>query len=274
MENALQFWQEFLKLERTDVTRAHRKAYAHPGRLGLSVSLWLAAMPLCTIGLFGCAGSTGGGGFKSVEFEAPSTPDLELASVLRGTHSIGVISGTNIEPVRGLDIEKVMGRLTDATARSLERNAPETTVVTQDEIRWHFKEVFFDSAWVSDTGNRRALRDEMEVDALVYVSLKSFEAQMTPVSPGPYGGMVPTPGMNVSVDLGLSVINLETGESWTQQQERGTSWRPVQAQLLGGGDDGGERQLLTALARPLKQFLVRLAPPPSRERRHFDLSGE
>ena len=56
---------------------------------------------------------------------------------------------------------------------------------------------------------------------------------MTPVSPSPYG-MVHTPGMNISVDLGISLINLRTGQSWTQQRQRSSNWQPMQVNLLGG----------------------------------------
>ena len=171
-----------------------------------------------------------------------------------------------------MDIEKVMGRLTDATAKAVGRNLPESRVITQDEIRWHFKEVFFDSTWLADEENLAALRDDMEIGAVIYVVLESFQAQMTPVSPSPYG-LVHTPGMNISVDLELSLINLETGRSWTQQRQRSSNWQPMQVNLLGGGDSG-ERQLLSALAAPLRRFLLRVAPPPTQEGRHFDLSGE
>jgi hypothetical protein len=224
------------------------------------------------VGLAGCAGRSGGGSFKQVEFRAPALPDPELSPLLEGVETIGVLSGTTIEAVRGVDIEKVMGRLTDATSKSLGRNLPESSVITQDEIRWHFKEVFFDSTWLAAEENRTALRDELEIDAVIYVVLEGFQAQMTPVSPSPYG-MVHTPGMNISVDLELSLLNLRTGRSWTQQRQRSSNWQPMQVNLLGGGD-GGERQLLSALARPLRQFLVRVAPPPTLEGRHFDLSGE
>lgn len=215
----------------------------------------------------------GGDALKLVEFRAPALPDEDLSPLLKDVTTIGVLSGTNIEPVRGVDIEKIMGRLTDVTARSIDKNIPNKRVITQDEIRWHFKEVFFDSAWINTEDNQTALRNELEIDAVIYVALKHLQAQMTPVSPSPYGGMVPTPGMNISVDLGLSLINLKTGESWSQERERSSNWRPMQVNLLGSGD-GSERQLLSALSGPMKQFLVRVAPPPTSESRQFDLTGE
>ncbi len=234
-----------------------------------SVALVGAAL---VFGLAGCAGRSGKGSFKQVEFRAPALPDPELSPLLKDVETIGVLSGTNIEEVRGMDIEKVMGRLTDATAKSISHNLPESRVIAQDEIRWHFKEVFFDSTWLAAEENRTGLREELEIDAVIYLVLESFQAQMTPVSPSRYG-MVHTPGMNISVDLKLSLINLRTGGSWTQQRQRSSNWQPMQVNLLGGGD-GGERQLLSALTGPLRQFLIRVAPPPTLEGRHFDLSGE
>ena len=123
------------------------------------------------------------GTLKKVEFRAPALPDPELSPLLADVETIGVLSGTNIEEVRGVDIEKVMGRLTDATAKAVGRNLPESRVITQDEIRLHFNEVFFDSTWLADEENLAALRDDMEIGAVIYVVLESFQAQMTPVSP-------------------------------------------------------------------------------------------
>ena len=183
---------------------------------------------------------------------------------------IAVLSDTNIEPVQGLDMEKVMGRLTDATATGLE-NMPDTRVVTQDEIRWHFKKTVFDSTTVQREDTRRALKEEMEIDVLVFVSLRGFEAHMTQTSPSPYG-ISPSPGVNVSVVLELLLIELESGETWGQTRQR-RNWQPAQLELFGGGDRT-ERQLLAALAQPLRDFLARVAPPPTTESRHFDLSGD
>ena len=220
----------------------------------------------------GCASAPGGGSFHLVQFRAPSTPDPELQALLSDTGAIGILSATNIEPVQGLDIEKVMGRLTDAIARAL-RKVPDRKVVTQDEIRWQFEGATFDSAAVFDETVQASLRDSMDIDALVYVLVRRLEAKMTPVSPGPYG-MTANPGVNISVDLELSLINLHTGQSWSQQRQQ-SNWQPIQLPILGGGtNDRAERQLLAALSDPLRQFLVRLAPPPSLEGRHFDLTGD
>lgn len=220
---------------------------------------------------FGCAG-TGRGTGETVAFRAPSAPDPELAGLLQDVESIGVLSTTNIEPVQGLDIEKVMGRLTDATARGLE-NLPGRTVVTQDDIRWHFRDqVVLDSASVFGDSLQQALREEMAIDALVFVALRSLNTQMTSVSPGPYGS-VPSPGVNVSVELQLQLVNLHTGERWSREGRR-SSWQPMQVDVLGGGRDRTEQQLLTSLARPLRQFLARVAPPPRRQMRQFDTGGD
>ena len=229
--------------------------------------------PLLALALaaHGCAGGPGrSGDFKLVQFEAPAYPDAELQPILDSVEAIGVLSTTNIEPVQGLDIEKVMGRLTDATVSGL-RRAPDRRVITQDEIRWHFKGVEFDSAAVHSPETRADLQREMEIDALVFLTLQGFEAQRTPVTPTQYG-LAPTPGMNISVDLELSLINLETGKSWSHLG-RQRDWQPMQVQVL-GGSDRTEQQLLTALGQPLRQFLARVSPPPSLEGRHFDLSGD
>jgi hypothetical protein len=219
--------------------------------------------------LAACA--TGGGPFKQVAFQAPSQPDPELRPYLKDVYRIGVLSTTNIEPLKELDIEKVMGRLAEATARGL-GSLPEKTVVTQDEIRWNCKDLPFDSTGALTPESRGTLRDQLTLDALVFVELKSLKAQVTPMSPGPYGGMTGQPGLDLSVDLEVALVNLRTGETWTQRGEPRRNWQPVQMQLF--GDDQTERQLLQALAAPLQQFLSRLAPPPSPQQRHFDLGAE
>ena len=167
-------------------------------------------------------------------------------------------------------MEKVMGRLTDATATGLE-NLSDTRVVTQDEIRWHFKQTTFDSASVLQEDTRALLKQEMGIDLLVFVSLRGFEARMTQTSPSPYG-ISPSPGVKLSVVLELTLIELESGETWGQTRQR-SNWQPAQLDLFGGGDRT-ERQLLATLAPPLRQFLARVAPPPTTLSRHFDLSGD
>ena len=234
-----------------------------------------ACLPFLGLGVaalgVGCGTGASGGSFRMIQFKAPSPPDPELRPLLEDTQTIGILSATNIEPLKGLDIEKVMGRLTDATARVLRRT--DRKVVTQDEIHWHFEGMEFDSASVFGGEMQETLREEMEVDALVYVLVKDVQSQMTAVSPSPYG-MTSNPGVNISVDFELSLINLHTGESWSQQRQ-GRDWQTLQLNLLlGGSSDRGERQLLAALSDPLKQFLVRVAPPPTLEGRHFDRTGD
>ena len=227
---------------------------------------WLAL--LC---LGGCAARGSGGMGTAVEFRAPSVPDEELGALLEGVEKVGVLSATNIEPLQDLDIEKVMGRLTDATAGGL-RNLSGRTVLGQDEIRWHFREVNLDSAAVFSDSLQSAMVTELELDALVFVTLRSLDARMTPMTPSPYG-MVASPRVNIIVDLQLLLVNLATGESWSHEG-RHSSWQQAQLDLLGGGRDRTERQMLAALASSLRGFLARVAPPPSRQTRHFDVSGD
>ena len=91
------------------------------------------------------------------------------------------------------------------------------------------------------------------------------------MSPTPYG-MSPNPGIDLTIDLKVSLINLNTNQVW-QQGGTQRNYQPVQLQLFGGNKQG-ERQLLMALARPLQRFLFRIAPPPKPQARHFDLSGD
>ncbi len=65
----------------------------------------------------GCART---GDFRRLEFTAPSSPDPALRPFLEQVERMGVICATNIEPFKGLDIEKVMARLSEAIARRLD----------------------------------------------------------------------------------------------------------------------------------------------------------
>ncbi len=217
----------------------------------------------------GCAGRTSS---KRVEFQAPSPPDPAILPILKDAKRIGVLSITNIEPVKKLDIEKVVGRLADGMARGL-GNIPEVTVVSQDEIRWHFNYTAFDSVSVLSPQIRTTLREELELDAMVYVELNDLQAQLTPVSPTPYGGLAPAPGLDLSVGLQVTLMNLHTDAVWRHDQGQHRNWQPIQLQLFGGGDQP-ERQLLMALRRPLSQILARVAPPPRKQVRHFEISGD
>jgi len=223
---------------------------------------------LLLIALAGCGSR--GSSFKEVEFRAPSQSDPALAPFLEEVDHIGVICVTNIEPFRELDIEKVMARLSNAVARGL-GNMRETTVVPQDEITWQLKNIHFDSTSVYEDTVRAALIGKLELDALVFVELKHLQARMMPMSPTPYG-MSPSPGMDLTIDLKVSLINLNTSQVW-QQGGQQRNYQPVQLQLLGGNNQS-ERQLLLALARPLQRFLYRIAPPPRPQTRHFEISGD
>ena len=221
---------------------------------------------------WGCAsGIVGSGMGESVQFRAPSLPDAQLLPLMEDVKTIGVMSTTNIEPVQSLDIQKVMGRLTDATARGL-RHLKDRTIVGQDEIRWHFRDITLDSTTVFSDSLQQALRSELDLDAMVYITLRSLKAQVTPMSPTAYG-TVARPGLDLSVELELVFVNLHSGERWSQTGRR-NSWQPVQVDLVSGRRDSTERQMLSALASPLREFLTRLAPPPSRQTRHFDTSGD
>lgn len=216
------------------------------------------------------AGCGGRSAFTRVEFRAPAQPDPVLRPFLADVDHIGVVCTTNIEPFRELDIEKVMARLSNAVARSLS-NMPKTEVMNQDEITYKIKGVRLDSTSVHQDSIRTVIREELELDALVFVELRHLQARMMPMSPTPYG-MSANPGIDLTVDLKVSLINFNTNQVW-QQGGTQRNYQPVQLQLFGGNKQG-ERQLLMALSRPLQRFLFRIAPPPKPQARHFDLSGD
>tara|TARA_B100000886_G_scaffold294867_1_gene221468 strand:- start:266 stop:955 length:690 start_codon:yes stop_codon:yes gene_type:complete len=216
--------------------------------------------------LSGCAQSSQ---FERIEFRAPSPPDAALQPYLDGVERMGVVCVTNIEPFRELDVEKVMALLSNATMRNLSR-LPETTIISQDEITWKLKTVHFDSTSVHTDTIRAALRDTLALDAIVFVELRHLQARMMPMTPTPYG-MSPNPSMDMSVDLQVSLINLHTNQVW----KRGGLERnlePIRLQLTGANNQS-ERQLLMALGKPMQRFLARVAPPPKRQSRHFETSG-
>lgn len=216
------------------------------------------------------AGCGGRSAFTRVEFRAPAQPDPVLRPFLAEVDHLGVVCTTNIEPFRELDIEKVMARLSNAVARSLS-TIPKTEVMNQDEITYKIKGVRLDSTSVHQDSIRAVIREELELDALVFVELRHLQARMMPISPTPYG-MSPNPGIDLTVDLKVSLINFNTNQVW-QQGGTQRNYQPVQLQLFGGNKQG-ERQLLMALSRPLQRFLFRIAPPPKPQARHFDLSGD
>ena len=215
---------------------------------------------------FGC---TPGASFKNVKFSAPSRPDPALRPFMGKAERIGVMCVTNIEPFKELDIEKVMARLSNAIARKL-GNIPEATVVSQDEIIWQLKQIDFDSTAVFAEETRTALREELNLDLMVFVELEHLQARTTPMAPTPYG-LSPSPGLDLSVDLKVSLVNLHTGKTW-QQTGQQRDWQPIRLQLLGSNQ--GERQLLMALSSPLEIFLARVAPSPRSQVRRFELSGD
>ena len=216
------------------------------------------------------AGCGGRSAFTRVEFRAPAQPDPVLRPFLADIDHIGVVCATNIEPFRELDIEKVMARLSNAVARSLS-NMLKTEVMNQDEITYKIKGVRLDSTSVHQDSIQTVIREELELDALVFVELRHLQARMMPMSPTPYG-MSANPGIDLTVDLKVSLINFNTNQVW-QQGGTQRNYQPVQLQLFGGNKQG-ERQLLMALSRPLQRFLFRIAPPPKPQARHFDLSGD
>ncbi len=85
--------------------------------------LWVLAAAGCS------SGTIGSGMGEAIRFQAPAPPDPDLLPLVEDVRTIGVLSATNIESAQSLDIEKVMGRLTDATARGL-RNLQDRTIVT------------------------------------------------------------------------------------------------------------------------------------------------
>lgn len=227
-----------------------------------------AAILALLISLAGCGGSHSA--FTRVEFRAPAQPDPALRPFLAEVDHIGVVCTTDIEPFRELDIEKVMARLSNAVVQSL-GNMPKTKVMGQDEITYKLKGVRLDSTSVHQDSIQAVLKDDLEIDALVLVELRHLQARMMPMSPTPYG-MSPSPGLDLTIDLKVSLLNLNTDQVW-QQGGTERNYQPVQLQLFGGNKQG-EHQLLMALARPLQRFLFRIAPPPKPQTRHFDLSGD
>ena len=119
-----------------------------------------ACVPFLALGVavLGVRCGTGASGsFRLIQFKAPSPPDPKLQPLLENAKTIGILSATNIESVKRLDIEKVMGRLTDVTASVLRRS--DRKVVTQDEIHWHFERMEFDSASVFGQEMQKSLRE-------------------------------------------------------------------------------------------------------------------
>ena len=227
------------------------------------------ALPLLGLICLLAIGCATGSSFKRIEFTAPSPPDPALRPFLEDMDRIGVMCATNIEPYKELDIEKVMARLANGIGRSLS-NLPDVAVISQDEIVWQIDSLAFDSTNVVTAETRTALVEKLELDVLVFVELEHLQARTTPMAPTPYG-LSSDPGLDLSVDIKVSLVNLHTGRIW-QQNGQQRDWQPVRLQLFGSNQ--GERQLLMALSGPLEQFLRRVAPPPRIQARHFELSGD
>ena len=208
-----------------------------------------------------------------MEFRAPSRPNPVLRPLLENVRRIGVLCITNIESSRQLDVEKVMARLADGMTRGLS-NMRGTTVVTQDEIIWHFKNTKLDSIDVFSEEMRTRFRDEMDIDAMVYVELNGLQTRMMPVTPSPYtGALGPNPVMDMNVELQLSLVNLHTDKVWRRSGQQ-RNFQPIQLQLFGGGADQAERQLLTTVGTSVRRFLLLLAPSPRIQQREFEISTE
>ncbi len=204
---------------------------------------------------------------EQVEFRAPSQPSIILQPLLKNVDHIGVLCLSNIEPTRELDIEKVLALLSNATLRSLNK-LKDITIVSQDEILWKLSDISFDSTSVYQDKIQSRLRDELDIDAVVVIELRELQTRIMPLPPTSYG-MNTNSGIDMSLDLNISLTNLHTNESWKQ----GGKQRNVEAvrfQLLGNNKQG-ESQLLMSLSRPMQRFIYQIAPPPETQHRYFDL---
>ena len=78
----------------------------------------------------------------------------------------------------------------------------------------------------------------------------------------------------MSVNLQIVLVNLETGESWSQAPVERRNWQPVQLNLFSGNDPDRAAIAWWRWAGPLQQFLAKVAPPPRPQVRHFEVSGD
>jgi hypothetical protein len=233
-----------------------------------ALSVWLLALALLAAGVAGgCAARRAQ--LRQVQFSAPSAADPEVRPLLADVKRLGVLCSTDIAPSAEVDIEKVLTRLGHAVARQLQAR-PGITVVTQDEILWQLQSVDLDSTDVIAAASRQALLDSLAVDAMVVVEVQRLQARTTSTTPGPYG-LTADPGLDLAVQLRMSLVNLHSRGVWQQAgQER--QWKqPARVQQNGANQNQGEQQLLTLLGRPLQRFLQRVAPPPRVQVRDFDL---
>ncbi|MCY3791082.1 MAG: hypothetical protein OXH63_20080, partial [Gemmatimonadetes bacterium] len=117
------------------------------------------------------------------------------------------------------------------------------------------------------------LRKELELDALVFVELRHLQARMMPMSPTPYG-MSPNPGIDLTIDLKVSLINLNTNQVW-QQGGTQRNYQPVQLQLFGGNKQGERASTARGPCPPTATLplphrpAAQAADPPLRSRRRL-----
>ncbi len=192
-----------------------------------------------------------------------------MRPLLADVHRLGVLCVASVKPTRELDTEKLVARLSAGLTQGL-TTIPGVTVVSPDEIGWHVKDVVLDSAVVIAPASRAQLVDSLQLDALVLVELQRVEARTTPMAPTPYG-LASSPGLDLAINTRVALVNLHTGQLW-QQASQQRDWKPRQPQYV--SDDAGERPYLAVLGRPVEQFLLRVAPPPRRQERWFDLGED
>ena len=206
--------------------------------------------------------------FEQIEFQAPSRPSIALQPLLNNVDHLGILCLSNIEPTREIDIEKVLALLSNATLRSLNK-LKDITIVSQDEIIWKINDTIFDSTSVYQIAIQTRLREELDIDAVVVIELRELQTRLMPLPPTSYG-MNTNSGIDMSLDLQISLVNLHTNESWKQGGKQ-RNVEPVRLQLLSNNKQS-ERQLLMSLSRPMQRFIYRIAPPPETQQRYFDLS--
>ncbi len=205
--------------------------------------------------------------FEQIEFRAPSRPSITLQPVLNNVDHLGILCLSNIASTREIDIEKVLALLSNATLRSLNK-LKDITIVSQDEIIWKINDTIFDSTSVYQIAIQTRLREELDIDAIVVIELRELQTRLMPMPPTSYG-MNTNSGIDMSLDLQISLVNLHTNESWRQGGKQ-RNVEPVRLQLLGNNKQS-ERQLLMSLSRPMQRFIYRIAPPPETQQRYFDL---
>ena len=215
----------------------------------------------------GCAGHNPS--FEEIEFRAPSQPSMTLQPLLVNVDHIGVLCLSNIASTKELDIQKVLALLSNATLRGLSK-LKDITIVSQDEILWKMNDISFDSTSVYQKQVQTRLQEELNIDAVVLIELRELQTRILPLPPTSYG-MKTNPGIDMSLDLQISLVNVRTNETWKQGGKQ-RNVEPVRLQLLGNNKQG-ERQLLMSLSRPMQRFIYRIAPPAKTQKRYFNMRG-